>query len=295
MQFILTADWHLRATPPRCRIDKDWIETQKNALDQIYSYATLYECPVYVVGDIFHSNSDASFQCIQMVQNLADRLDKIGQGLYILCGNHDLLYHSSQNISKSAIGVLFNSKHIFSLKEHFCRHDVSAPNFDEEPEEKKFMFIHKLVFPDWKSMPPNTSGITAEELLEIYRETEWIFTGDYHKSFVYKKYRRKVINPGCLICQATDFKDYQPGVYYIDTDHDVVKFLPIIDNKEYIDDSYILKQDEREKRLEDFIKKVNGTKSMTLDFVENVENELSSGDYSKEFADEVRELVEGVQ
>ena len=62
----------------------------------------------------------------------------------------------------------------------------------------------------------------------------------------------------------------------------------------YIDDSYILKQDEREKRLDEFISKVNGTKAMTLDFVENVENALSSGNYSKEFANEVRELVEGI-
>lgn len=293
MQFILTADWHLRATPPRCRIDKDWIETQKNALNQIYSYATLYKCSVCVVGDIFHSNSDASFQCIQMVQNLADRLDKIGQGLFILCGNHDLLYHSSQNIDKSAIGILLKSNNIWRISD--LDHDISAPNFDEKAEDKEFLFLHKLVFPDWKSMPPNTSGITAEELLEIYPYTRWIFTGDYHKSFYYEKGGRKVVNPGCLICQATDFKDYTPSVYYIDTDKDIIRKLDINDNKEYIDDSYILKQDEREKRLEDFIKKVNGTKTMTLDFVENVENELSSGDYSKEFADEVRELVEGVQ
>ena len=102
------------------------------------------------------------------------------------------------------------------------------------------------------------------------------------------------MNPGCLICQATDFKNYQPSVYFINTDEYIVEKINIYDNKQYIDDSYILKQDEREKRLEDFIKKVNGTKAMTLDFIENIENGLSSGNYSKEFADEVRRFVEGI-
>ncbi len=295
MKFILTADWHLRATPPRCRIDKDWIETQRKALEQLLNYARAYKCSICVVGDIFHSNSDTSFQCIQMVQDLADELEKFDEALFILCGNHDLLYHSSQNIDKSAIGILLKSNNIYKISAF--DYDISAPNFDEQAEDKKYVFRHILVFPSYESMPPNVSAITAQELLGIYPDSTWIFTGDYHKSFHYNENNfRHVVNPGCLICQATDFKDYQPGVYYIDTKfpESVVKFLPIIDNKEYIDDSYILKQDEREKRLEDFIKKVNGTKSMTLDFVENVENELSSGDYSKEFADEVRRFVEGI-
>ena len=294
MRFILTADWHLRATPPRCRIDKDWIDTQKKALEQVFNYAKSYRCSICVVGDIFHSNSDVSFQCIQMVQNLADELNEIGQKLFILCGNHDLLYHSSQNIDKSAVGILLKSNNICKIS--YLDSNISAPNFDEVPSHgKEYLFMHRLVFPDEKSMPPNVSAITAKELLEVYPWSKWIFTGDYHKSFqYYDKHNRKVINPGCLICQATDFKDYQPGVYYIDTDYDIVKFLPVIDNKEYIDDSYILKQDEREKRLDDFISKVNGTKMMSLDFIENVENELSSGNYSKEFANEVRGLVEGI-
>lgn len=289
MKFILTADWHLRATQPRCRIDKDWMQTQRNALNQVFEYASSYHCDILVVGDIFHSNSDASFQCIQMVQDLADKLNNIGKGLFILCGNHDLLYHSSQNIDKSAIGILIHSNNIYPISYYDSR--ISAPNFDEPCFDNEYIFRHILTFPDEKSMPPNISGTTADELLEKYTNAKWIFTGDYHKSFCHKKNGRYVINSGCLICQATDFKDYQPGVYYIDTDHDIVNFLPITDNKEYIDDSYILKQDEREKRLDDFIKKVDGTKAMSLDFIENIENELSSGDYSKEFADEVRKFI----
>ena len=291
MKFILTADWHLRATPPRCRIDKDWIETQRKALNQVFEHACSYRCDVLVVGDIFHSNSDASFQCIQLVQDLADKLNGIGKGLFILCGNHDLLYHSSQNIDKSAIGILMHSNNICPISYYDSR--ISAPNFDEPCVDNEYIFRHILTFPDEKSMPPNVSAITAKELLNLYPYSSWIFTGDYHKHFVYGENNRYVVNPGCLICQATDFKDYQPGVYYIDTDHDVIKFLKIDDSKEYIDDSYITKQTEREERLNTFINKIGETKAVTLDFIENIEKELSSGNYPDSFKEVVKGLVEG--
>ena len=41
MRFILTADWHIRATKPRCRKDENWMETQRNALNQIFEIATI--------------------------------------------------------------------------------------------------------------------------------------------------------------------------------------------------------------------------------------------------------------
>ena len=96
MKVIITADWHIRATRPRCRIDENWIKTQELALSQLLEISCKKDAPIMVVGDLFHSNSDTSFECINMVQKLADKLGE----LYILAGNHDLPYHSSENIDK---------------------------------------------------------------------------------------------------------------------------------------------------------------------------------------------------
>lgn len=104
MRLIISADWHIRATRPRCRKDEDWIETQKKALLQLASISEQKNATVMVVGDIFHSNSDTSFECIQMVQKFSDDVS----GMYILAGNHDLPFHNSENLNKSAIGVLLN-------------------------------------------------------------------------------------------------------------------------------------------------------------------------------------------
>ena len=39
MKGIITADLHLRADRPRCRLDEDWMETQRKALETVIKIA----------------------------------------------------------------------------------------------------------------------------------------------------------------------------------------------------------------------------------------------------------------
>lgn len=295
MRGIITADWHIRATRPRCRIDDDWMGTQRNALAQIKKISVKKDAPVFVVGDLFHSNSDTSFECIQLVQCLADELGE----LYILAGNHDLPYHSSENINKSAIGILLNSNNIASIREFnlwvLNHKDVtcSCSNFDEvDDKDAEIVFKHTLVFPDLKSLPPNVDAITSKELLEEFSNAKWIFTGDYHRNFHYEKNGRHVVNPGCLLRQTSDMKNYKCGVYYVDTDENIVEFIPIIDNEEFVDDSYILKQEERENRIESFVDKLKNTKNISLDFVDNVHKAIIANKLNENMVRIIEELLE---
>ena len=296
MRFICTADWHIRATKPRCRIDEDWMLTQKNALSQIFKIADKMRCNVYCVGDVFHSNSDTNFECISMVQDFSNKLTGIGKTLGVLAGNHDLLYHSSDNLKKSAIGVLLDSYNIGYILDSIndeIQDNISASNFDEnDDKDAEIVFKHTLVFPDTKSIPPNCNGKTAKELLKEFPKAKWIFTGDYHKNFHYEKNERHVVNSGCLLRQASDFKDYQCGVYFVDTDKNIVEFIPIIDNEELIDDSYILKENEREERIDNFVNKLKETETVTLDFLANVENALKSNEFDSELKMVIGELLE---
>lgn len=301
MKFILSADWHLRATRPRCRVDEDWHETQRKAVEQVKNIAFEKESDVVIVGDIFNSNTDTSFQCIQIIQDFAKKLKEKHLSCYIIAGNHDLLYHSSGNIEKSAIGILFNSENIFPIKECFEKHyfnsnekiNYSASNFDESDNMfAEIVFKHILCFPDVKSLPPNLDALTAKDLLEEFPNAEWIFTGDNHHNFSYEKNGRHVVNPGCLLRQASDFKDYQCGVYYIDTDSDIVEFVPIIDDERFIDDTYILKQEEREERIEKFVDKLKDTKNISLDFLDNVGKAMQENNFSDDMVNMIEELLE---
>ena len=295
MKFICTADWHIRATKPRCRLDNDWIETQKNTLNQIQKISDEKNAPVIVVGDIFHSNSDTSFECVQMVQYMADKLGE----LYILAGNHDLPYHSSENLEKSAIGVLLKSQNIFPISEFFKNWHwntdekirYSASNFDKcDDENAEMVFKHTLTIPS-EDKPDFVDCETPESLLEKFSNAKWIFTGDYHHNFHYEKKGRHVVNSGCLLRQVSDMKDYQCGVYFIDTDANIVEFIPIIDNEDLIDDSYILQENERNERIESFVDKLKKTKAVSLDFIENVHNEMKRNKFETELVHVVDELL----
>lgn len=284
MRMIITADWHIRNTKPRCRIDEDWIKTQQKALNQIAEICENKNAPLMVVGDIFNSNSDTSFECINMVQKLADYIG----GIYILAGNHDLPYHSSENIDKSAIGVLLQSENVFKIEDY--SDEFSAPNFDEERNSMPYMFIHTLTIPS-KDKPEFIECETPESLLEKYPTAKWIFTGDYHKNFVYKKDGRYVINPGCLIRQVSDMKDYQCGVYFVDTEKEIIEFIPIIDNEELVNDEYIIRENEREGRIESFVNKLKDVESVSLDFIDNVEKALLVNEIDEKLKDCVKELI----
>lgn len=285
MRFVLTADWHIRATKPRCRIDEDWIQTQRLALNQIADIANSNDCPVYVVGDLFHSHSDTSFEVVQLIQEFANSLN---HGMFILAGNHDLPHHNSSNLHKSAIGILLHCEKINFIQNNEY---VSAGNFDQETENKDIIFKHILCFPDLKSMPPNVNAVAAEDLLGEYDNAKWIFTGDYHHNFVYENKGRHVVNSGCLIRQVSDMKDYQCGVYVIDTVLNEIDFVPIVDDYDLVDDSHILRQNEKDERIENMVDKLMDIEAVSLDFIQNIENVLLKTDVSDEIRKCVKELI----
>lgn len=287
-KFIVTGDWHLRSQLPRCRKDENWIDTQKKALNQICIFAIDKKCDIMVTGDIFDSQSTTSFEIIQLVQNMAKKLKKYNLGLYVIFGNHDLLYHSSGNIKKSAVGILLQTENIFPIS---VFENVSAPNFDEEDINCEYMFKHVLCFPDMKSLPPNVDAFTAKELLEKFDKCNYLFLGDMHKNFHYEKNGRHVVNPGCMLRQAVDFKDYQSGFYFIDTDKNIVDFQLIIDDEKFIDDSYILREKEKEERIQAFADKIGEVESVSLDYIENVKSAMMTSKLSEELKETINELV----
>lgn len=287
---IITADWHLSQTRPRARCDLDWIKTQNDIVNQVYERAVEKDCDVFIVGDIFHSNSDASFEVVNIVQDFAKRLMKHGLKLYIICGNHDLPYHSSLNLSKSAVGVLLNSENIYKVADY--SDDVAGANFDEETENKRIVFKHILTFKDESEIPPNVDAVTAQELLDEYDNAKYVFLGDNHHSFIYENKGKKVINPGCLIRRNSNFKDYDCKIVYVNENEEIVEFIPIIDNEDLIDDSYILQENQRNERIESFVDKLKKTKGVSLDFIDNVQNEMKRNKFETELVHVVDELLE---
>ena len=137
----------------------------------------------------------------------------------------------------------------------------------------------------------SSMSYAAKDLLEEIPSVKWFFTGDYHRHFHYKWKGRHVVNPGCLLRQASDMKDYECGVYYVDTEEEIAEFIRIIDNEELVDDSYIVEEKERDERIDDFVSKLSETKAVSLDFLDNVEKAMRSNDLDEDVRQMVNELI----
>jgi len=289
MKAIITADLHIRADKPRCRLDNDWMKAQRDALSFIGATADNKKAPLIVIGDIFNTPNVPS-AVLNMVIGF---LLSIDEGSHILAGNHGLPYHSWDNVDNSAFGILNllmeHGSNIHTLGQFGQWAHFGQPFTGNDTG---IMFIHELTFPDVKSIPPNTQAKTAPELLFENPEAQWIFTGDYHHSFHYEKKGRHVINPGCIIRQAADMIDYQPKVCYVDTDKDIVEWIDIPDTAEMVTDEYLRAEEAREDRISAFVEGVKESGHVSLSFIDNLEAEVAENKLEPLVESTIRELIE---
>jgi DNA repair exonuclease SbcCD nuclease subunit len=284
-------------------LDDNWLETQRAALACLAAYAGQYKADILVIGDIFHSTNETTNEVIGLVQELALLLNKIDRRLYILAGNHDLPQHNLDNIHRSAFQILLNSKNIFhldQLKLNDGKHSVkvSAANFGaDDVLDAEIVFKHILCFPENEKIPPSDKIVKPSELFTQFNNAKYIFTGDYHRNFVYTKGKtKKLLNPGCLLKQAADMIDYEPSVFLIDFENGELtyKTCPIPDNEKLVTDEYLETEKERNSRIEAFIERIRENGQVTFDFIENIHNLMKNNEIDNEVKKIIMELTENV-
>ena len=289
MKSLVTADWHIRGTVPSCvdATPKEWMDLQREALENVLKIAeSNHVQAIFVGGDLFHSDASTTFECIHLLQQFA--LACYGRGIkfWVMAGNHDLPYHSSENLSKSAIGVLMGSYAVMDM--HLCDW-CKGSNFDiEDYGDAEVIFKHVLCIPR-EDKPDFIDCKTPDELLADYPHARLIFTGDYHKNFVYEQDGRKVINSGCLLRQAIDFRDYDPGVYVVDTDDGSVSFHSVRVEQKFTEDRDIKK--ERDEMIETFVNGIS-RQEVTLDFISSLKDEAER--HGESIKDKITEWVEDI-
>lgn len=272
MKLIISADWHLRDKSPRCRLDENWELFQRNLILEIVTIANNKKCPLVIVGDLFDSPN-----CPARIISMAiEELSKVKYTVHFLAGNHDLPYHSIENLENSSIGIFSSLSKEHNKIVHGMNDFGQWIDFNDKikGDDYKLLFIHRLVFQNAKSLPPNVQASTAQDLLEEFDKADWIFTGDNHTSFVYKKGQRQLINPGSIYRGSSDQKTYKPSVYFVDTDNEKIEQIFLSDNQEIIDDQYIIDRDEKEERISVFVEKLKKNETIELDFMKNIEKAL---------------------
>lgn len=253
MRAIITGDWHLRPDIPICRLDADWIATQKDHVRRIVEAAKQRSCPIYVIGDIF----DTPRVPPEIEQIIPHILCEYNVQMRLIPGNHDMKYNAVDYVSRCSIGMLLCAKNVYELED--------TPDIHYE---------HVLVFKDETDMPPNKKAITAATLLEQYPDKKYIITSDMHRAFHFKQDGRHVINPGCMNIQAADMLAYETGVWFVDTDITTIEWIALPDDRSLITAEHNLIKKEKSERISSFIEYLKSDKHHSLDFWETVRHKL---------------------
>jgi hypothetical protein len=272
-EFLALSDMHLRFSTPRCRLDENWMDTQRQTLKFVADTANSLGVPVFVPGDIFNS-AIASYQVINLFIDFCKSIDK---AVYILPGNHDLPEHSMENLSKSSIGVLLNVSELTEkLKTFDGVPNVSFANFGEEVTNpgREVLLLHFLVFKDEKSIPYGVEALTAQDVLDTYPWAKLIITGDGHSSFVHiADDGRTLINPGHMNVQKSNELDH-PMMYYVSIDENKIKSIKLPENFDMVTDDYIREKEKREEKVSAFVELIKKKGEISLSFEDNIEDEL---------------------
>lgn len=282
MRILVTADWHIRGERPICRLDEDWIGSQRKTIQEIRDIFAKLKCEqMWILGDLF----DAPRCSTEAVNMLIEELLKFPKdSVKVLCGNHDLKDHNYENLSQCSIGTI---KQLFGdIPNTVDGMKVSARPFGlDEDSDADMVCTHQLTFPNDEARPFPGIGVTADELLARWPQAKFILTGDYHHGFIYKtvpdiiqndeEHARFVINPGCINIQKADELDYEPLVMFMDTVDMKIQPIHLKTQSENCTRDHIEERESREEMLSSVVETIQGGSDVTLDFDANLEAQVN--------------------
>ncbi len=281
---ILTSDWHLRETQPRCRTDNFW-RAQWKKVKQISDLQEYYNIPVVHAGDLFHHWKPSPYLLTETIKN-------IPYDFYTVYGQHDLPNNRMEFYEKSGITTLSEAGIIYAMKEGSWEETPLEPNGNFAGNVSPHMIVlHQFVW-DGKNIPwPGCQESTAKGMLEIYKDYSLVLTGDHHKPFEYKTSKQLLVNPGPLTRQSAD-ETFRPRVYLWYEEANVVEpyYLPI--DKDAVTREYIDKEEERDHRMEAFISRLNDDWETTVSFEENLKRFMSQNKLRKSVVEIVNKAID---
>lgn len=272
MKILLTADWHIRGDRPRCRIDEDWIESQRQDIQAVVDVARREKVDeAWVLGDLFHQPRAATEAVNMVLVGLKDLREACP--VYILPGNHDLPYHDYGNLEQSSLGIVLKSFPELRTREDTSGLTLAAAPFGLDPVDPHadVWATHQLTFENAETKPPMAGGKIAQDLLDEAPNVRVVVTGDYHRGYVYTgSDGRRVITPGCLNIQAADMDNYKPRVYIWDTATDQVTPHYLPSNSAAVVTDYLAAEKERDERMDRCLEVATSAASVTLSFTDNL-------------------------
>lgn len=309
---ILTSDWHLMEKVPACRTD-NFLKAQD---DKVYSIDQLqreHNCPILNAGDLF-DKGNPSHELIEWL------LRTLPNEMYVVPGQHDLWHHRMDSLNKSGLGVVGTAgrvkvvsdrfvlvksqKEVFTavigfgwgktllpLAESVSRKEMVRLEEGFEGSVRKVALCHTLAYEN-KPWPDAPLSGNAKAIMDKLEGFDLIVTGDNHKPFIVKKGEQLLVNPGSLMRLSADQIDHKPRIYlwFADTNEVEPVYLPI--QRGAVSREHIEIAEKRDKRMEAFVKRLDGDFSVELSFEENLKKHFQANRTSQSVKDLVWEAIE---
>lgn len=256
---VSASDLHLSVKPPPFRsLEEDWISTQVGYLKQLRKLTEIKTgldrriIPCLIPGDLFDR-----WNAPHEIVNIA--MQFLPEKVIAIPGNHDLVDHRYDQMSRTAYGVLVESGRIVNAAPHkpIMIEDGSVPirvwgfpcGFKvcsiKSPCDfcLEVAMVHSYI---WASERTGYPGALEEQKLPSYRKEVGCFTvaifGDNHKGFLAEaKDQCTVLNCGTFMIRKSDERGYKPAVGLIYSDGSVERYFLDTSKDKYLEDSEILK------------------------------------------------------
>jgi DNA repair exonuclease SbcCD nuclease subunit len=247
---IACSDLHLSERAPSARVHEDeWFDAMARPLSQLKSLQEMYGCPVLCAGDIFDKwNSSAEL--------INFTIEHLPEDFIAIPGQHDLAYHSTKVIDRTAFWTLAAARSITPLLQPgsdycnigddgidgngFCTvvgfpfgHGVEAPVYTNDI---LIALIHEYTWIPGKSYPdaPKKGNAATKGDWQGY---DICITGDNHIPFIIRCSKTLIYNPGSLMRRHADQVDHHPEVglihkskritrYRLDISKDIIDSAP---------------------------------------------------------------------
>lgn len=281
---ILTSDWHLREDIPACWV-ADFQTLLWQTVDYISELQKKYRCPIIHAGDLFNNWKPSPYL-------LSKTLKHLPNDFYTIYGNHDLPQHNVDLAYKCGLNVLVEAGRVKIINGHHWGVDFDESQFIEI-EGRKIHVAHVMTYVG-RTPYPGCSDLPADRLLNKYKEFDLILTGHNHKHFSVHSGGKILVNAGGIIPSESDQIDYVPKIWLYDGIDNIVEphVLPFFNSEMIQKPENIQRIEERNKRIDAFISKLNDNWEVDVNFEKNLERFFSVNSISKEVRDMVYSLIE---
>ena len=293
---ILCSDLHLSLTPPIARAgEKNWFEAMARPLSELSNLAHSYRCPVLCSGDIFDRWNPPP----ELINFAIKHLPK----MYAVPGQHDLPFHSMEDIQRSAYWTLCEA----GVVEHCIGEQWRGGFFVGGPNPQFFIggygwgekiasianvptdrisiaLVHEYHWIDGSGFEgaPTESKITANS--KQFQGWDVVLIGDNHTPFQCKVGDTLIYNPGGFMRRKSDEDNRLPQVGLLYSDKTLE--IHIMDTEK---DSFVpqVREEVEQTGIKNFVRQMGKLQGAELDYVNALQKVLRGGDISER----VRELL----